>query len=50
MEQEDELQLFHLDTHNHTIRDLQLFMIKHIEKGFTVNLAMDINESDINSF
>jgi hypothetical protein len=50
MEQEDESQIAHLDPHTQTIRDLQIFMLKYIEQGFTVNLAMDGNESEIHSF
>jgi hypothetical protein len=50
MEQEEESQLAHLDTHKQIIRELRIFMLKHIGQGFTVNLAMDGNESDSHSF
>jgi hypothetical protein len=40
----------HLDPHQQTIRDLQVFMIQHLEKGFTVNLSMDGNDLDNHSF
>jgi hypothetical protein len=50
MEQEDEFQLALLDTHNHTIRYLQVFMLQHIEQGFTVNITMDGSESGSHSF
>jgi hypothetical protein len=50
MEQENESQLDHLDPHKQTIRDLQTFMLKYIEQGFTENLAMDGNDSDSHSF
>jgi hypothetical protein len=50
MEQKDESQLAHLDPHKQIIRYLQIFMLTYIEQGFTVNLAMDGNESDSHSF
>jgi hypothetical protein len=50
MEEEYESQLALLDPHKQTMRDLQVFMIQHIEQGFTVNLAMDGNESENHLF
>jgi hypothetical protein len=50
MEQEEESHLVHLDQHKQTIRDLQVFMIQHLEQGFTVNLAMNGNDLDNHSF
>jgi hypothetical protein len=47
---EDESQLALLDPHKQTARDFQVFMLQHILKGFTVNLAMDGNESHSHSF
>jgi hypothetical protein len=45
MEQEDEALLLPLDPHCQTIRDLQIFMLQQINDGYTVNLAIEGNES-----
>jgi hypothetical protein len=50
MEQEDESQLALLDPHKQTVQDLQVFMLQHIEQGFTINPAMDGNKSGTHSF
>jgi hypothetical protein len=50
MKQEDESQLVHWDPHKQTIRNIQVFMIQHIEQGFTVNISMDGNEANSHSF
>jgi hypothetical protein len=49
-EEEEESKLVNLDPCKQTIRDPQVFMIQHFEQGFTVNLAMDGNESDSRTF
>jgi hypothetical protein len=46
MEQENEARLLPLDPHRQTIRDLQMFMLQQLNDGYTVNLAIDGNESD----
>jgi hypothetical protein len=45
MEKETDSQLAHLDPQKQTIRDLQIVILEYIEQGFTINLAMDGNES-----
>jgi hypothetical protein len=50
MEQEDESQLALLEPRKQKIRYLQVFMLQHIEHGFTANLAMDGNESSSHSY
>jgi hypothetical protein len=50
MEQNNESRLLPLDPHRQTIRDLQIFMIQHLQDGYTVNLAIDGNELDAHLF
>jgi hypothetical protein len=46
MEQENEARLLSLDPHRQTIRDFQIVMLQQLNDGYTVNLAIDGNESD----
>jgi hypothetical protein len=51
MEQENEARLPPpLDPDRETIRDLQIFMLRHLQDGYTINLGMEGNESDTHLF
>jgi hypothetical protein len=50
MEQENELRLLPLDPHRQIIHDLQIFMLQHLQDGYTVNLAIDGNISGAHLF
>jgi hypothetical protein len=46
MEQENVVRLLPLDPHRQTICEIQIFMLHHMNDGYTVNLEIDGNESD----
>jgi hypothetical protein len=50
MEQENESHLLPLDPHLQTIWDLQIFIVQHLQDGYTVSLALDGNELDSHLF
>jgi hypothetical protein len=50
MEQEKESRLLPLYPHQQTIQDLQIFMRRHLQDGYTVNLTIYGNKSDAHLF
>jgi hypothetical protein len=50
MEQENESLSLPLDQHRKTMRDLQVFMLQHLQYGYAINVAIDGNESGAHQF